>query len=166
MENVIIALVCISLLVTGALTITSSAFNSLDMLAYAWKDGESSARDMRNTVITAVSSVTNSEGTQVEIVIRNDGHIALANFVKWDVIVVYQGGSVQWLPYTTATPGWTVGGIYLNDKPEVYEPNIVNPMETMKLVLKLSPPAVKKATNLATIATPNGASTEITFVRN
>ncbi len=165
MENAITALVCITLLVTGTVTIASSAFSSLDTLVYAWKDGESTAREMRNTVITSVSSVTNSEGTQVEIVIRNDGHTALANFSKWDVIIVYQGGSVQWLPYTTATPGWTVGGIFLNGQPEIYEPNIVNSRETIKLVLKLSPPAVSKATNLATIATPNGARTEITFAR-
>ena len=165
MENVIVALVCITLLVTGAVTIASSSFNSIDTLAYAWKEGESLARDMRNTIITSVSSNTTSAGTQAEITIENDGNTALASFSKWDVIVVYQNSSVQWLPYTTDTPGWTVNGIFLNGKSEIYEPNIFNPGETMKLVLKLSPAVAEGATNLAIISTPNAARTEITFAR-
>src|SRR4030042_1960512 len=108
MENIIIALVCISILVIGAGSIAFSSFNSIDTLVYAWKEGESMATDIRNTLIRPVSSNTTSEGTQVEIIINNDGNTALTNFSKWDVIVEYQAGIVQWLPYTTATPGWTI----------------------------------------------------------
>jgi archaellum component FlaF (FlaF/FlaG flagellin family) len=165
MENIFVALVCISMLVTGTITIAATSFQSLDTLVYAWKDGESSVREMRNTTITSVSSSTSGDGAQVELTIRNDGHTALANFSKWDVIIVYQGGGVQWIPYTTATPGWTVGGIYLNGKTEIYGPNIFNPMETMKLIVKLSPPVAVGDTNLATITTPNGVSAQITFGR-
>jgi archaellum component FlaF (FlaF/FlaG flagellin family) len=165
MENIFVSLVCISMLIMGTVAVAATSFQSLDTLAYAWKDGESSVREIRNTTINSVSSNTTADGAQVVLTIKNDGHTAMANFSKWDVIIVYQAGSVQWIPYTTATPGWTVGGIYLNGGTEIYEPNIFNPMETMKIVVKLSPPAAAGATNLATITTPNGVSTQLTFSR-
>ena len=165
MENVFVTLVCISMLIMGTVSVAATSFQSLDTLAYAWKDGESSVREIRNTTINSVSSNTTADGAQVVLTIKNDGHTALANFSKWDVIITYQAGSVQWIPYTTATPGWTIGGIYLNGDIEIYEPNIFNPMETMKLVVKLSPPVAAGATNLATITTPNGISTQLTFGR-
>jgi len=165
MENVILALVCIAVLVTGAVTIASVSFNSIDTIVHAWKEEEYLSTNMRNTMIKSVSSNTTSEGTQTEIVIKNEGNTALANFSKWDVIVIYQNSSAQWLPYTTATPGWTIGGIFLNGQPEIYEPNIFNPWETMNLILKLSPAVAEEATNLAIISTPTGATTEINFGR-
>ena len=165
MENIIIALVCITMLVVGAVTLALSAFNSVDTLVFAWKEGESVAEEIRSTSISSVSSVTNAEGTQVDIVVKNDGNADLADFDRWDLIITYQDGSVQWLPYTTGTPGWTVSGIYLDGNPEIYGPNILNPMETMNMVLKLSPAAAEDATNLAKIATANGVSTQITFGR-
>jgi hypothetical protein len=163
MENIFITLVCIAVLIVGACTLAMYSLNSIDMLAYAWKDGESRTEGMRNTMLTAVSSNTTKPGTQVEIILRNDGQTDLADFNRWDVIVKYQSGGVQRLSNTTATPGWTVGGMYINGQPEIYEPNIFNPKETMKLVLKLSPPVAEKTTNLATIASSNGVSTQITF---
>lgn len=165
MENVFVALVCIAVLIVGSTTIALNSFNSIDKLAYALKDSESLANDMRHTIFSSVSSNTNGEGTVVEIVIRNDGQTSLGTFRKWDVIIRHQSGLVQWLPYTTATPGWTVGGLYLDGKPEIYEPNMFNPMETMKLVLKLAPPAADKSTNLAIISAPNGIGVETTFTR-
>jgi hypothetical protein len=163
MENILVTLVCITMLIVGVVTIASDSFNSIDRLIYAWKDEESLINNMRNTAITSVSSNVTSEGNRVEIVVKNDGQTDLANFKRWDVLVRYQDGSAQWLPYTTDTPGWTVGGIFLSGKPEIYEPNIFNPMETMKLVLNLSSPVSENTTNLASISTPNGVNTEITF---
>ena len=163
MENILVTLVCITMLIVGVVTIASDSFSSIDRLIYAWKDEESLINNMRNTAITSVSSNVTSEGNRLEIVVKNDGQTDLANFKRWDVLVRYQDGSAQWLPYTTDTPGWTVGGIFLSGKPEIYEPNIFNPMETMKLVLNLSSPVSENTTNLASISTPNGVNTEITF---
>ena len=163
MENIIITLVCITILIIGVGMIAMNLFNSMDMLAYAWKECEAKSGEVRCTRISAVSSNTTAPGTQANLTIKNEGQIDLAYFDKWDVIVKCQSGVVQRLPYTTDTPGWSVGGIYINGLPEVYEPNIFNPNETMKLVLKLSPPVASKTVNLATISTPNGVSTEMVF---
>lgn len=140
-----------------------SSLTSIDRLADAWRHEESQALDMRHTEITAVSANTDNGGDQAEIVIRNDGQKALARFESWDVIVRYQNSGVEWVPYTTSTPGWTVGGIFLGGNPGIFEPNIFDPTETMKLVLKLNPPVAQGTTNLLTISTPNGVSTQITF---
>jgi hypothetical protein len=46
---------------------------------------------------------------------------------------------------------------------EIYGPNILDPGEDMRIVIKLSPAATNNTTNLATVVTPNGAKSEITF---
>ena len=46
---------------------------------------------------------------------------------------------------------------------EIYEPNILNPGETMRIVINLSPAATENTTNLATVVTPNGAKSQKTF---
>lgn len=46
---------------------------------------------------------------------------------------------------------------------EIYEPDILNPGETMRIVINLSPAATENTTNLATVVAPNGAKSQITF---
>jgi len=147
----------------GSATVVLSSLNSIDKLATHWKQTETRLRTARLTDITYVSSNTLEGGEQVEVVIRNDGDEALAYFEKWDVIVRYQNGTVSWVPYATSSPGWTVENIYLGGSAEVFEPNILNPMETVKIVINLDPVVEQGTTNLATISTPNGISTQATF---
>jgi hypothetical protein len=165
MENIIITIACIALILMSSVSFASSSINSIDKLTSSWKQTEKISSDMRTTVITSVSSQVYDSGSRIEVVIRNDGSYSLSQFNKWDVILKYQNGNVAWIPYTTATPGWTVSGIYLNGSPEIYEPNIFNPLETMKLNIKLSTALSSNTTNLATIATFNGKNTEITVIR-
>jgi len=151
------------MLVFSAATMAFSSLNSIDKLATDWKRAESQLRAARLTDITYVSANTTEGGGQVEVLIRNDGDESLAYFENWDVIVRYQNGTVSWVPYTTSSPGWTVENIYLGGGAEVFEPNILNPMETMKIVISLDPVAEQGTTNLATVSTPNGVSTQATF---
>ena len=163
MENIIITLICVSLIMVGALNLTMSSFNSIDILSDSWKVSQSKIIDMSHTVITALSTVTGVDGDYVEINVRNDGNTLLGEFNRWDVIVKYQQGDVQWLPYSTTAPGWYVEGIYYDGGPEIYGPNILNPGEEMKIIIKLSPPVAAGTTNLATITTINGITTQIMF---
>ncbi len=142
---------------------TTSSFASIDTMCDSWKEQEAQMTDRTNTRITAVSSVTRDKGKQVEIVIRNDGNTSLANFDCWDVIVRYGEGGVQWLPYSSAVPGWTVSSFSLGEGPEVFDPNILNPGEELTARLKLSPGVSKDYTNLATVATLNGVTVSISF---
>lgn len=46
---------------------------------------------------------------------------------------------------------------------EIYEPDILNPGETMRIVISLSPAVTENTTNLATVVAPNGARSHIAF---
>jgi hypothetical protein len=163
MENIIITVICFSLIVVGTLNLSMSSFTSIDVLADSWKSMQSEVTDIKHTEITPVSSTTYDAGSSVEIAIRNDGSTPLYQFDRWDVIVRYETGDVQWLPYTTDTPGWSVDRILYNGNPEIYEPNVINPGEEVYLILKLSPAVAAGTTNLVTVSTFNGVISETTF---
>jgi hypothetical protein len=163
MENVLVSLVCIAMILMGTATMAMSSLNSMSLIADSIKDEEKITSEIRNTNITPVSATVFDNGSRVEIMLKNDGTTDLANYKAWDVILRFQDNTTQWVPYSWGAPGWTVGGIYYNGSPEIYNPNICNPMETIKLVVRLSPPAVKNANNLATISTPNGVLSQVGF---
>ena len=163
MENFIITLVCIALLLMGAMSLSMSALNSMSAIANAQETSESLSRDILSTSIQCGNAVTTDSGATVTIDIENDGKKALANYSAWDVIVRYQDGDTVWIPYSTSTPGWTISGFFFQGGAEIYEPNILNPGETMRISVKLSPAVTDNSTNLAMVATPNGAVSEITF---
>jgi hypothetical protein len=52
---------------------------------------------------------------------------------------------------------------FFQGKPEIYEPNILDPGETMQILINLWPAATENMTNLATVVTPNGARSQIAF---
>jgi len=54
---------------------------------------------------------------------------------------------------------------FFQGRSEIYEPHILDPGEDMRIVIKLSPAVSENTTNLATVVTPNGAKSEITFGR-
>jgi hypothetical protein len=163
MENVFVSIVCLAVLVLGMGTVALGSFNSVDNMVYAMKDEEAQAASIRQTSISAVSATTYSAGTRADLYFKNSGQESLRDYVKWDVIVRYQNGTVQWLPYGTSTPGWSVGSITIDGRAEVFNPQILDPSETIKLTLKLSPGVSDNSTNLATVSTPFGVTAELVF---
>ena len=163
MENIIITLICVGLIMVGTLNMSMSSLNSIDVLSDSWKTSQSRIMDNSHTMISALSSLTNVDGDYVEINIKNEGSTLLGEFDRWDVIVTYQQGAVQWLSNSTEAPGWYVEGIYYDGNPEIHGPDILNPGEDVKIILKLSPPVSTGTTNLATITTNNGITTQIMF---
>jgi hypothetical protein len=143
----------------------TSSLNSIDMFSNSWKEMEAQTTDRNHTDIRAISSEVNEDGNVAEIVVRNAGNTSLAQFERWDVIVIYGEGDVQWLPYRQTAPGWSLAGISFQGVPEIFEPDILNPGEEMRIVSKLSPSVSENITNLATISTLNGVKTQITFRR-
>jgi hypothetical protein len=163
MENLFVTIVCIALIIIGGVSYATSALNSVDKLAVSWKLAEACAQETRETGVQAISSETHDNGSSIDVSLQNVGNQSLYNYDKWDVIVRYQGGGATWVPHTEATPGWSISGIYYNGNPEIYEPNIFNPMETMTINIRLSPGVSENTTNLATISTYNGIYSQITF---
>jgi hypothetical protein len=163
MENLLITIVCIALILMATVSYASSFLGSADMIGNSFKNSLERARQLARTDITATQATT-ADGSEVEITLRNDGNTSLRNYGKWDVIVRYQGGATVWIPYAASgAPGWSKIGTYYNGNPDIYEPGILNPAETLKINVRLAPGVADNTTNLAVIATDSGVSTQIAF---
>ena len=176
METAIAALIILTVVLFGALTIAQVYLSSQDAIMTSWREMEERLGERARTDLSPIGAEAKSEGAIVEITLKNEGDTKLADFDRWDVIVQYYRANgdylIKWLPYTeVAPPGdnqWTVVGIYLDASgaiPEVYEPDILNPGEEMIIRMKVSPPVGPATTNLATIGTPNGIGTSADFTR-
>jgi len=165
METVVIAIVCITLLVVGGMTMSQGFIASMDNGAMRFSEAGDRDGDIMRTGISLLTAGQLPSG-DFEITVSNSGQVKQANFINWDVIVQYYDASdnyyVKWLPYTSSTPGndqWTVDGIYEDadsQTAEVFEPNILNPGEEMVIQVKLDPPQGQWTTKYMTVATANG----------
>jgi archaellum component FlaF (FlaF/FlaG flagellin family) len=163
MENIFVSIVCLAVLLLGVGTLALGSFNSADALVYAMKDQESHSGNLRQTSISTVNATAYSSGTRVDIYLKNTGQVPLNDFNKWDVIVRYHNGTVKWLPYGSATPGWSVNSITIDGRAEVFNPQIFDPAETLKLTLKMQPAVSDNSTNVATVSTPFGVTAQAIF---
>jgi hypothetical protein len=112
MENFAVSLVCIALLIIGALSVSMSALNSINSVSDALRTEEVLANDIRDTSISCKTATSIGSGTSVIIDIDNTGKTDLLKYDGWDVIVRYQDGGTQRIPYRVATPGWTTSGFF------------------------------------------------------
>jgi hypothetical protein len=102
--------------------------------------------------------------------VENQGETSLAQFAKWDIVIQYQSGAASYISYTTnGTPGsneWTVEGIYLlNNSTEVFDPDILNPEEQMKLLINIDPGIGAGEVARITISTPHGVTSQCLVMR-
>ena len=163
MENVFVSIVCLAVLLLGMGTLALGSFNGVDAMVNAMKQEESQASSIRQTSISTVSSTTYSAGAMADLYLENTGQESLYNYSKWDIIVRYESGDSQWLPYGSSTPGWSVKSIEIDGRAEVFNPNIWDPEETLILTLRLQPAVTDNSTNVATVATSNGVKAEVVF---
>jgi hypothetical protein len=112
MENFAISLVCIALLIIGAVSISMTALNAVNSVSDALREEEGIARDIRDTSISCKSTLTINNGAGIIMDIDNMGKTNLLNYSGWDVIVRYQNGDTKRIPYSLATPGWTTSGFF------------------------------------------------------
>lgn len=112
MENFAVALVCIALLIIGAVAISMSALNAINTVSDALRAEEIVSRDIRETSISCVGSSMTGSGSIAFIDIDNKGNTDLMDYKAWDVIVRYEDGDTLWIPYGTTVPGWATGGFF------------------------------------------------------
>ena len=172
METALISIVSVALVIIATVTMMMSAFHSVSTVTDSWKLMEQQAENIRRTEIMAVPPEGYSGGN-INLMPRNEGQTDLDNFPGWDVIAEQQAGSTYYIAYTdNATPGsneWTVEGIYLSDNTtmtEVFDPNILNPGETMKAVINLDPEIGIGETGRITASTPNGITSQCLVTRD
>ncbi len=176
METVIVAIVCIALVLFGALTMLQTSLSSVDLVNDAWRERDQTMQQIARTGISSLRSNVTEAGAIVEITLKNEGQTRLKNFASWNVIVQYHADTaghltIKRLPFVEGGPGnnqWTVRGIFRDaatNVTEVFERGIFNPDEEMIIRMRLHPAVATNTTGMATIATPKGVSTSATFTR-
>lgn len=162
METALVSIICIALIVFGGMTMSQGFMTSVDASTTGLEEMGQRDETIMRTELSSVSTSMPAANT-LEITMENSGYTKLADFDKWDVIVQYYDGTgtyyTNWLPYTSGAPGnnkWTVSWIQLNGGAEIYEPNVFNPGEQLKITAQLSPSAGAGTTNMVVVSTPNG----------
>lgn len=171
METVIVSVVCIALILFGAVSLAHSALLAADTVGTSWREMESSAGERARTELSLLDTSSEEQGAVLEVTLENEGSTRLSGFPGWDVVIQYYDSDgdyhIQWLPYSASEPGanqWTVSGIFMEapKTPEIFEPGILNPGEEVVIRARVSPPVEEQETMMV-VSTPNGVVTSITF---
>jgi archaellum component FlaF (FlaF/FlaG flagellin family) len=166
METAIAALIVLTIVLFGVLTLTYAYISSQDTILESWREMEERLGDRARTNLSPVSASTNLLGTQVYVTLSNEGNTKLADFGQWDVIAQYDTDedgdydAVQWFTYYDGVP---MNGEWTTAIGEVFEPDIFNPGEVMTITIMVS--SEISSTGVAIIATPNGISASKDFTR-
>ena len=162
METAIVSLICIALVVFGGMTMSQGFITSVDTSTTGLEEIGQRDETIMRTELSPVSASMPAANT-LEVTLENSGQTKIADFSKWDVIVQYYYGTgnyySRWLPYTNGALGdneWEVEWIRLNGAAEVFEPNVLNPEEQLKIRAQLNPSVRAGTTNMVVVATPNG----------
>jgi hypothetical protein len=166
METTITGLIVITVLLLAILTLSYSFLSAQDAVLESWQEMEERLGERARTDISPLEATTNPLGDIVEVTFKNEGDTKLADFDRWDVILQYGNGDVQWYPYGAGRSKW-LEDIYLDASEgtgEIFDLNILNPKE--EIVIQIWLPltdTVPVGTHLATVATPNGISASTVF---
>lgn len=178
MENVLVAVIIIFILLFGAMTLTSASINAQTTMQDAAETMNARANEIDRTAISPVSLSILDAGNTIQVAIRNDGALKLADYSRWDVFAEYYDSSTTPLyltgrfdydPTTTDNGTWSVGGLYLDfprNVAEAYETGIFNSGEELVLNLKVSPAVGVGKTARVTVVTENGVIAALIGTRN
>ncbi|MFQ5934450.1 MAG: hypothetical protein ACE5KI_07390 [Dehalococcoidia bacterium] len=160
-------------MLTGTLMLSRGSFFSFEMVSDSLHQVEQRIGERARTRLMEVSTTTVTS-SQVKLVLKNDGQVALRDFAHWDVVFQYYDSPgnylIEWLPFSSAaTPGddqWVVDAIYLDEQaatPEIFNPGILDPGEEIVILAGLKPKVGNNTNGLATVSTPNGVAISMNF---
>jgi hypothetical protein len=166
------------LILGGTLALVNASLSSASEVSQSMSARSKRSADFARTEISLLQSDIAGSGTNVDISVQNTGQTKLRDFEEWDVVISYydtannDGMNIVYMEYTTnGSPNdeqWTVEGIYTDSTlidDEVYEPDIFNPGEAMKLRLKIDPSIPSDTDNVVTIGVNNGVRLQAPFSR-
>lgn len=168
MDTILVSVVALALIIVSTLTLTVSTFQSANTLADAWREMESQSVSVQRTEIRVVTA-NDYTGGLLDLEVQNEGGTDLHEFPKWDVIMRYQSGDAHYLSYASDYPPgsgeWAVKGIFMADgSPEIFDPNILNPGEVMKVTINPETEIGIGEAAMIVISAPNGVTSQC-FVR-
>ena len=137
-------------------------------------NNESLVRELETSVALMSATATTGGGvTQIDVVVTNDGHRAIADFGEWDVTVRYdQTGAADetalLAPYAPSTTdnSWTDLNFWLdhgNSIAELIEPKRLNQHEEMVMRIQLNPEVQASTSGEVSITIPTGLTGTIYF---
>lgn len=166
MENGIPALVIAAIIMTASLLVTRSGLTSMDAIGATLKESEVRMSQRAHTQLSVTSTSIDGTGANITVTVKNDGTTSLGDFARMDVIVNYFGETGtrydKWLGYTSGalqSDTWTTG-TFTDD---VFEPHILNPGESMELLLRVNPVVGRGTSNRAVIVTEQGVTADALF---
>jgi archaellum component FlaF (FlaF/FlaG flagellin family) len=166
MENGIPALLIAAVLMLSTVFMARGGFMGMDAVGQQLKHSEVSIGAQNRSALSATSSTIDGSGTNITITVLNDGQTDVSSFAQMDVVLQYFGENGarydKWIPYTAgalAADTWTTGA-FTND---VFEPRILNPGESMEVVIRVNPAVGRGTTNKAVIGTEKGVTLQTYF---
>jgi hypothetical protein len=166
MESALVSIISVALVIIASVTMMVTSFSSINSVMESWQLMEKEADIIRRTDISARPPDSYNGGI-IEVMVSNEGETMLSSFDKWDVIARYQTGGISYVEYTeNPVPGgnqWSLEGIYLTDNtsvPEIFDYNVLNPGESARLYINLSPGLDPGDTGLITASTSNGVTSQ------
>ena len=166
MESALVSIISVALVIVSSVTMMVSSITSFTSIMESWEVMEEEADFIRRTDIAA-QPPDSYDGGIIELLVSNEGNTSLSSFSKWDVIARYQTGGIYYIQYTEeSSPGsnqWTIEGIYLTDNTsvsEIFDPDILNPGESARLNINLSPEIDPGDTGLIITSTSQGVTSQ------
>jgi archaellum component FlaF (FlaF/FlaG flagellin family) len=166
MENGLPALLIAAILMMATVLMARGGFMGADAIGQSLRQSETRYSEQNHTGLTVTATAIDPTGANITVTIRNDGQTPVASFADMDVMVQYFDATAvrydKWLPYTTgalASDTWKIG-VFTND---VFEPGILNPGETMQVLIRVNPVVGPLTTNLAIIGTEKGVTIQTYF---
>ncbi len=170
MATAVVSIICIAMIVLGGMTLSQGILTSADSTALSVDEIALRESEVSRTDLTILRATYLSWADRLRVITENSGQTKLASYDKWDFIVHYydDGGEyhTEWLPYTTGNLSdneWKKARIGLNGPTEYFEPNIVNPEESLITLASLNPLPDDGTTGDITVVTPNGVYDSISF---
>ena len=150
-------------LLIGSLTLGQSGIESYQSLGASWTN----ALDLSEERVASDIKITctSTGGSDVDVLVRNDGTTSVSDFSRVDVVAQYSSGAqdhIIWLPYTAPplqSNTWTILSI-ADDK---IDPGILNPGETALIRMRLDPAVAPSTTNWVQVTTELGISASFFF---
>ncbi|MBF6600830.1 MAG: hypothetical protein IVW36_10020 [Dehalococcoidia bacterium] len=166
MESGIPALLIAAVLMLSTVFLARGGFVGMDAVGQQLKQSEVNIGAQNRSGITATSASIDPTGANITIDVLNSGQTDISQYSQMDVLLQYfdENGTRYdtWIPYTSgalAADTWTTG-TFTND---AFEPRILNPGESMQVLIRVNPPVGAGTTNRAIIGTEKGVTLQTYF---
>ena len=166
METSIPTLFIAAIFMLSTVLIGRGGFIGMDNVGQSLRASEARNLERTATELSVTSTSIDGAGANVTITVRNDGQRPVGDYARMDVLVQYFGETGtrydKWIAYTSgalASDTWTTG-TFTND---VFEPEILNPGESMEILVRVNPVVGAGTTNKAVISSEQGVTTETLF---